>query len=160
MRNLITKTGWERFFNWQSDLDWTWGPFLTLRPNREKPIRPWVWLRLFLIFTGLGLLLIGAAASVFLVLLKAVAAPHSTVSPVLRDTLTTLQEVLLDATTQAVLFGLLLSLPLLFTTFCFPYHWAWNRRAERLCRLPRPPGDIPNVWPPAPSEKLGENNSL
>ena len=48
----------ENFFNWQSDMDWTWGPFLMLRPPRDIPMRPWVWVRLFSALSLIGCLLI------------------------------------------------------------------------------------------------------
>ena len=142
---------WERFFNAQSDQDWTWGPFVSLRPARDLPIRPWVWMRLFLIFTALGLGLLGLV-SLAVVLVPRLVPRHKPLPPPLRETLATLQVIAADPSTWLMLLGLLLALPPLFFLFCLPYHWAWNRRAARLAvdEGSRESCEGAGVWPPAP----------
>ena len=138
---------WERFFNAQSDQDWTWGPFVSLRPPCARPMEVWVWLRLFLIFTALGLSLLG------LLSLVVVLAPHLVPRhQPLPETLATLHMMAADPGTRLVLIGLLLALPPLFFLFCLPYHWAWNRRAARLAadESSKEPSEAAGVWPPAP----------
>lgn len=125
---------WEQFFNWQSDMDWAWGPLLPLRPPRDTPIRPWVWVRLFLAFTLLGVILLGLVTLVCLLLPTLAATRHKPLPPFVLETITTLESMVTDPTTLALLIGLLFSLPVLFFTFCLPYHWAWNQRAARLKR--------------------------
>lgn len=151
MQSLVNSVMWERFFNWQSDQDWTWGPFVSLRPVQNEPLRPWVWLRLFLIFTGLGLTLTGTLAIVYFILSKAIFNQQLHVSPFVSDTLATVQAMLLDPTTQTAFVSLFLSLPLLFALFCLPYHWAWNRRANRLAGQMLPQMNDHCVWPPSPT---------
>lgn len=144
---------WERFFNWQSDMDWAWGPLLPLRPPRETTLRPWVWVRLFLAFTVLGLLLVALVVFLCALLTRLAAAEHRSLPPLVSETLSTLQAMGADPGTRVLLLGLALSLPLLFFTFCLPYHWAWNRRAARLreqkAREPEPAEARADVWPPA-----------
>ncbi len=151
MQSLVNSVMWERFFNWQGDQDWTWGPFVSLRPVQNEPLRPWVWLRLFLIFTGLGLTLTGTLAIVYFILSKAIFNQQLHVSPFVSDTLATVQAMLLDPTTQTAFVSLFLSLPLLFALFCLPYHWAWNRRANRLAGQMLPQMNDHCVWPPSPT---------
>ncbi len=145
----------ERFFNWQSDMDWAWGPLLPLRPPRATAMQPWVWVRLFLAFTALGLL--GLALVVFLCVMlpRFAASEHHRLPPPVSETLSTLQAMGADPGTRALLFGLSLSLPLLFFTFCLPYHWAWNRRAARLREQGETGHDEEQqgagVWPPPPA---------
>ena len=155
MQSLINRGVCERFLNWQSDQDWTWGPFVSLRPVQSEPIRPWVWLRLFLIFTVLGMTLVGTLAIACFILSKAISKKQLPFSPFVSDTLATVQGMLVDPTTQTVIAGLFFSLPLVFATFCLPYHWAWNRRAGR--QTGQKPAAISdqNVWPPAPKNKPG-----
>ncbi len=145
---------WELFFNWQSDQDWTWGPFLALRPARDAPIRPWVWARLFLALslagglglTGLGLICVWGP--------RLAARQHWDVPPVVTETLATLAAMGVDPATQALLLGIGLSLPLVFALACLPFHVAWNRRAARLARVPVADAETTettdDVWPPAP----------
>jgi len=151
MQSLVNSVMWERFFNWQSDQDWSWGPFVSLRPVQSEPLRPWVWLRLFLIFTGLGITLTGTLAIVYFILSNAIFKQHLHVSPFVSDTLATVQGMLLDPTTQTVVVSLFLSLPLLFALFCLPYHWAWNRRASRVAGQMLPQMNDRGVWPPSPT---------
>ena len=151
MQSLATSLMWERFFNWQSDQDWTWGPFVSLRPVQSEPIRPWVWLRLFLIFTGLGMTLLGTLAIAGFILTKAISKKQLAFSPFVSDTLATVQGMLVDTTAQTVIAVLFLSLPLLFAAFCLPYHWAWNRRASRLAEEKLTTPNALPVWPPAPT---------
>ena len=151
MQSLVNSVMWERFFNWQSDQDWSWGPFVSLRPVQSEPLRPWVWLRLYLIFTGLGLTLIGTLAIVYFILSKAIFKHQLHVSPFVSDTLATVQGMLIDPTTQTAFVSLFLSLPLLFALFCLPYHWAWNRRASRVAGQMLPQMNDHCEWPPAPT---------
>lgn len=154
MQSLVNSVMWERFFNWQSDQDWTWGPFVSMRPVQSEQIRPWVWLRLFLIFTGLGMTLIGTLVSIYFIVSRAISKHQLPASPVVSDTLATVQGMLLDPTTQIAVASLFLSLPLLFALFCLPYHWAWNRRAGRqVGQKPSALHDL-SVWPPAPNNKF------
>jgi hypothetical protein len=146
---------WERFFNWQSDMDWAWGPLLPLRPPRDTAIRPWVWVRLFLAFTIFGLLLLALGVFLCVMLPQLAAAQHRPLPPLVSETLSTLQAMGADPGTRALFLGLLLSLPLLFFTFCLPYHWAWNRRAARFQTgedVTEPVTAREGVWPPAPKE--------
>ena len=143
----------ERFFNWQSDQGWTWGPLVSLRPSRDAFMRPWIWVRLFLIFTVIGIATIGAVGVVCLAIPVIASAEHRPAPPWLIETLTTLQAMLSDHATEAKLACLFLCLPLLFFAFCLPYHWAWNRRAERLSQTDdtsQVSSDI-TVWPPPPT---------
>ena len=147
---------WECFFNWQSDMDWAWGPFLPLRPPRQTVLRPWVWMRLFLVFTALGLLLVALVGFLCLMLPRLASASHHPLPPLASETLSTLQAMGADPGTRVLLLGLALSLPLLFFTFCLPYHWAWNSRARRLREEVGQEAERvgaeaqAGVWPPAP----------
>ena len=145
----------EHFFNWQSDMDWVWGPFLPLRPPRATAMRPWVWVRLFLVFSALGLLLLALVISLCVMLPRLAAAGHHPLPPLASETLSTLQAMGADPGTRVLLIGLALSLPLLFFTFCLPYHWAWNRRAARLREQgetgPAAAEARAGVWPPPPA---------
>ena len=144
----------ERFFNWQTDMDWAWGPFLGLRPPRDRPLQPWVWTRLFVAFTLLGLLLLALAALSVVLLPKLAAAQHWAVPPGVVETRATLLTMAAERGFQWTMAGLLLSLPGLFFLACLPFHAAWNRRAARLAALPA--AETPtahsegDVWPPAP----------
>jgi len=142
----------ERFFNWQSDMDWAWGPLLPLRPPRAAEMRPWVWMRLFLAFTALGLIGLALVVLLCVLLPRLTAANHSALPPLVSETLSTLQAMVADPGTRVLLAGLVLSLPLLFFTFCLPYHWAWNRRAARLREqgetAPEVSAARAGVWPP------------
>jgi hypothetical protein len=145
----------EQFFNWQSDMDWAWGPLLPLRPPSYEPIRPWVWIRLFIALTVPGLLLLALLAFLGVTLPRWAVTYHHTLPAALSETLSTLHTMATDPATRLLLIGLLLSLPPLFFLFCLPYHWAWNCRAARLSQEPRatktksaPAG----VWPPPPKE--------
>lgn len=146
---------WERFFNWQSDMDWTWGPLLPLRPPRETVMRPWVWTRLFLAFTVLGLLLLALVALLCVLLPRLAATERRSLPPLVSETLSTLLAMGADPGARLLLLGLALSLPPMFFTFCLPYHWAWNRRAARLReqgeRAPEVVKARADVWPPPPA---------
>jgi len=141
---------WEAFFNRQGDADWTWGPFVSLRPPRDTPIRPWMWTRLFVIFSALGLPAVALPALLCVLLPRWAVANHRPLPPPLAETITTSKAMAADPQTQVLLLGLLLSLPVLFFLFCLPYHWAWNRRAARLRANPpaTAPCDPPDQWPP------------
>ena len=150
---------WERFFNWQSDQDWTWGPFLPLRPARDTPIRPWVWARLFLALSLAGLLGLTLLGVVSIWEPRLAARQHWTMPPGVGETLGTLKAMGNDPATQALLIGLGLSLPLVFALACLPFHVAWNRRAARLARMPAADTKTvggttsEDVWPPAPNTR-------
>ncbi len=145
---------WERFFNWQSDWDWAWGPFLPLRPSPMVPMRPWVWIRLFLAFSLLGLLLLAFLGVLGMMLTRWVLSQHRLLPASVSETLTILHAMGADPRTRLLLICLALSLPPLFFLFCLPYHWAWNRRAAR---LQEETGDqereevetAAGVWPPS-----------
>ena len=145
----------EHFFNWQSDTDWTWGPFLPLRPPRDVPMRPWVWVRLFAALSLVGSLLIGFGGVVCVLLPRIAARQQWAVPPPLAETLATLTAMGADPSLQWSLIGLGLSLPLLFFAACLPFHVAWNRRAARRASLPKTPApEAPSdVWPPAPHKR-------
>ena len=143
---------WERFFNWQSDMDWTWGPFLSLRPARDQPMRPWVWVRLFTALSLAGLAFVGLVGGLCVFGPRIAARQHWGVPPALAETLATLRAMGNDPASQALLLGIVFCLPLLFFAFCLPFHLAWNRRAARLTLLEPPKLDTPaDVWPPAPN---------
>ncbi len=144
---------WERFFNWQSDLDWAWGPFLPLRPPPYKPIQPWVWVRLFLVCTVLGLLLLALCVLLCVLLPRFASLQHWSLPLFITETLATLRAMIADPGTRLLLIGVGLSLPPFFFAFCLPYHWAWNRRAARLQNegVPEMVSAQADVWPPAPS---------
>ncbi len=147
-----SKAVWERFLNWQSDSDWTWGPLVFLRPPQDQPIRPWVWVRLFVIFTTLGLLLVSLLIFVCAMLPKLAASEHWPLPAPVADILATLRAMGNDPQARTLFFGLPFALPFLFFTFCLPYHWAWNRRASRLQKtLVSTAADAEGVWPPAPN---------
>ena len=147
---------WERFFNWQSDQDWTWGPFVSLRPSRNVALRPWVWVRLFLIFTLIGIATLGAIGLLCLAI-PFIATVERRRSPTwFTGSSTIIVGILSDHGAQNALIGLFFSPPLLFFAFCLPYHWAWNRRAERLSQADdasQVSSDI-NVWPPPPTRQF------
>ena len=151
----ITADRLEHFFNWQSDMDWTWGPFLPLRPPRDVPMRPWVWVRLFAALTLIGCLLIALGGVVCVLGPRLAARQHWNVPPMLTETLATLTAMGTDADLRLLLIGLALCLPLLFFAFCFPFHAAWNRRAAWLSAQAPPPetqAAQTDVWPPAPNK--------
>lgn len=141
---------WERFFNWQSDMDWTWGPFLSLRPPRNQAIRPWVWVQLFFILSVFGAVFVGLFALLIWQLPIIAATGHRPLPQSILETVSTLRGMYGDPGTEAVLIGLIFILPPLFFLFCLPYHKAWNRRSARLEKSEMPAGTAPGVWPPAP----------
>jgi len=149
---------WERFFNWQSDMDWTWGPFLALRPARDVPMRPWVWARLFAALSLAGALLVVLVGVVCVLGPKVAVQQHWVVPTGAAETLATLSAMTSDTGFRLAAAGIVLSLPLLFFGFCLPFHLAWNRRALRLVRGPHPANEEaasfptpPESWPPAPN---------
>lgn len=153
----------EVFFNWQTDMDWAWGPFLPLRPPRDSPMTPWVWVRLFAVFTLLGGLLSGAAGVGCVFGPRLAAQQHWSVPPPVLETLTTLAAMGADPSFRRLLLGLALCLPPLFFFACLPFHVAWNRRAARLsspalsaqAAEKEGPEDTKGqaaIWPPAPRQ--------
>ena len=148
---MIWAVIWEQFFNWQSDLDWAWGPLLPLRPPPDTAIRPWVWVRLFLLCTVLGVLLLALGVLVCVLLPRFAYLQHWSLPPPVTETLATLRVMATHPGTRLLLIGLGLSLPPLFFAFCLPYHWAWNRRAARLQNesVPEMISAQAHVWPPA-----------
>ena len=147
---------WERFFNWQSDMDWTWGPFLSLRPARTQPMQPWVWVRLFTALSLAGSLLVVLAGVICVLGPRIAAGQHWSLSPAAHETLGTLAAMGADPASRVLLIGMIFSLPLLFFAFCLPFHLAWNRRATRLAAAApalEPEQGEPGrteSWPPAP----------
>ena len=145
------RSGLEGFFNRQSDWDWTWGPLRHLRPPRQESMRPWLWVRLFLAMTLLGLLSLALLVAADVYGIRWLTTRHVPPPPALAEAQTTLAAMAADRSTQALLIGLLFCLPPLFFTFCLPYHWAWNCRAARL-RQEKPDVEekrlLPGVWPP------------
>ena len=151
---------WERFFNWQSDMDWTWGPFLPLRPARDTPMPPWVWVRLFLALSGAGMLLIGLGGLMCVFGPRLAVQQHWAVPPGVAETLRTMAAMTADNGVRLAATEIVLCLPLLFFGFCLPFHLAWNRRAARLAQGLPPaaqdaasedaPEETLETWPPAP----------
>lgn len=143
----------ERFFNWQMDMDWSWGPLLYLRPPRNVRLTLVFWLKL-LGSTLLFAVVSGAVLGSLLIYYDYAAARH-------HDT-KILPVVVTENWINSVPLGdvlepcfLILAVALLWL---FPTHWAWNRRADRLNRglsQPLPTlADVSGIWPPPPAEDL------
>ncbi len=152
---------WERFFNWQSDMDWTWGPFLPLRPARDVPMQPWIWVRLFVALSGVGALLVILGGAACVLGPKVAARQHWGVPAGAAETLATLSAMTANTGFRLAVIGIILSLPLLFFGFCLPFHLAWNRRAARLSQGSHPAAQEaaseeppPKIWPPAPTKRF------
>ena len=145
---------WERFFNWQSDTDWTWGPFLALRPARDVPMQPWVWVRLFIALSLAGALFVVMVGVVCVSGPKIAARQHWILPQPVTETLGTLAAMGSDPSSCLLAAGVTLCLPPLFFAACFPFHVAWNRRAARLSSATPAQRQEPakEVWPPAPRE--------
>lgn len=144
---------WGRFFNWQSDMDWTWGPFLPLRPARTEAIQPWVWARLFAALSGVGAALVVLAGIVCVWGPKMAARQHWRLPPGIAETLGTLAAMGSDPSSLGLLVGTVLCLPLLFFAFCLPFHLAWNKRAGRLSAAgPMQEEAASDTWPPSPRQ--------
>ena len=142
---------WERFFNWQSDMDWTWGPFLPLRPARNQQLQPWVWGRLFIALSGVGALLVVLAGGVCVWGPKLAVRQRWSLPPGVTETLGTVAAMGSDPSAMSLFIGIVLCLPLLFFAFCLPFHLAWNRRAVRLSAAePAQQEAASESWPPAP----------
>jgi len=139
----------ERFFNWQMDMDWSWGPLLTLRPPRNVRMTLLLWLKLL----GVCILFaapLGAALSALQLYYDHTTTQHyeTRIAPVVAT------ETWLNKTPPGTVeFYGFLAVVFVFL-YCFPTHWAWNRRADRLNReasLPQPALAIDaGVWPPPP----------
>ena len=142
---------WERFFNWQSDMDWFWGPLVRLRPARSEQIRPWVWVRLFVAMTLLGVLFLGLLVAADVFVMRWARSRHVPLPPTVTEAQATLAAMASDRDTQVLLLGMLVGLPPLFLALCLPYHWAWNRRATRVTKDKEEEEEVevePDVWPP------------
>ncbi len=146
---------WEWFFNWQSDMDWTWGPFLPLRPARTQAIQPWVWVRLFLALSGAGAVLVVLVGGICVWGPKMAARQHWRLPPGVTETLGTLAVMGSDPSLVGLLLGIVLCLPLLFFAFCLPFHLAWNKRAVWLSAAAGAAREevASDTWPPAPRQK-------
>ena len=142
----------ERFFNWQMDMDWSWGPLLPLRPARNVRMTSLFWAKLFSVCILLSVL-VGAPLGVLLGYYDYTSAQHHAkkIAPVVA------------AETWAggippgtVLFCCSAAIAFAFL-YCFPTHWAWNRRTDRLNReasllQPQLFSVIDaSVWPPPPA---------
>lgn len=135
----------ERFLNWQSDMDWSWGLFLKWRPSHKarfnRRINVWT-LCLCSCLVPVIIFLIAFVPILLLdsILRKSVALPVFDIAGKIIDIM--LEPVLW----HVIFFGSLLPLTLL------PYIWAWNRRADRLSQLPpeETPPPVEGVWPPPP----------
>ncbi len=138
----------EHFFNWQSDMDWAWGPLLYLRPPRNVRMTLRFWLTLF----GLTIVFTAPIGAIFGALLvyydyTTTQRHEKKIQPVV------VTENWLNSTLpKAALFvcGIILAAALMML---FLTHWAWNRRADRLNRetpLPLAAAETPGVWPPPP----------
>ncbi len=141
----------ERFFNWQTDSDWWWGPFVFLRPPQNVRVTVRLWLKMF----GLTLLFtvpVGAALGILLVYYDYTTAQHheAKIPPVAATEtwINTIPPVTVLTFCFSLLAAVLLSL--------FPTQWAWNRRADRLNREASHPQqliavEVQGVWPPPPT---------
>ena len=139
----------ERFFNWQSDGDWFWGPLLHLRPPRNVRMTRRFWLKMIGIVAFYAVPGEAVLVSLLAYYDYATAQHHDTKIPpvaVAENWITT-------ASPQAVLSSsaLLIAFCILW---CVCQHWAWNRRADRLNREPILLEPVvtnsPGVWPPPP----------
>jgi hypothetical protein len=140
----------ERFFNWQSDMDWYWGPLLYLRPSRNVRMTLRFWLKLF----GLTILFmapIGAVLGTLLAYYDYTTAQHHEAksAPIVAT-----ENWVSSTSYRDVLFPCYFVLAIAFL-WLFLTHRAWNRRADRLNREPRLPqpvaAAVPGVWPPPPT---------
>ena len=142
----------ERFFNWQTDADWWWGPLVFLRPPRNVRLTVMLWLKMI----GFALLFaapIEAMVAAIWIYYDYTAAQHheKRIVPIVATenwAKQTTPEVILLSCTSLTVFGILAT---------FSAHWAWNRRADRLNREPAVPQPVfvnaPGVWPPPPNTK-------
>jgi len=141
----------ENFFNWQSDMDWAWGPLLFLRPPRTMRMTLAFWLKLF----GLTVVVsapFSVALGFWLIWYDYNTARHHTpkAAPVAAT------EAWAIATTPTTMLCYVLGWVAFVILWCLPTHWAWNRRADRLNREAGLPQALlvalPGVWPPPPAQ--------
>lgn len=128
----------ERFFNWQSDIDWTWGPLLRWRSARSKVMEAqfyWrsiyliMWIVLVYVLLHVVMTLPSLLVGNFHPMLRAFSKSWNDVPSWFVPSLT------------------------LYVLSVLPYVWAWNRRADRLAKLlpEEPAAPIEGIWPPPPS---------
>ena len=139
----------ERFFDWQSDMDWWWGPLLYLRPPKNVRLTLGFWLKLFGITILFSAPIGGALGALLAYYDSAVARHHDTKIP---PVVAVEHWINGTAPTTVLSYGAF-AIAIGFAG-CFCQHWAWNRRADRLNReaaLPPPAAvAVPGVWPPPP----------
>lgn len=141
------KDAFERFFNWQSDADWTWGPLLSWRPAPSVRLdKRFCWKVLG--FTAL-------AVPILLFLLRTAPALPGLLAGTFHLSWAAVFAVIRDN-----VFLLFLPVMGLMILMSVPYLWAWNRRADRLSQLPPEQPDASpadaneGVWPPPPTAPL------
>lgn len=146
----------ERFFNWQSDSDWFWGPLLYLRPARHVRMTFLFWLKMIGII-ALFAVPIGAILGSLLVYYDYTTVAHHDlkIPPVIVTENWINQgspQVVLSNCAWLIAFGI---------SGCFCQHWAWNRRADRLNReaalMPPTAVEVASVWPPPPAVPVDGN---
>ncbi len=140
----------ENFFNWQSDMDWAWGPLLFLRPPRTMRMTRAFWLKLF----GLTVVFsapFSVALAFWMLWYDYDTARHH--APKAAPVAAT--EAWVIATSPTIMLCYMLGWIAYVTVLCALLHWAWNRRADRLnheATLPKAaPVALPGVWPPPPT---------
>lgn len=139
----------ETFFNWQTDMDWSWGPLLFLRPPRTVRMTFAFWLKLF----GMTVVVaapFSVALAFWLLWYDYDTARHHTqkAAPI------AVTEGWMNATAPTTVLCYVIGAIAFVILWCVPTQWAWNRRADRLNReaiLPLVSAAIPGVWPPPPT---------
>ncbi len=143
----------ERFINRLSDMDWTWGPLLFLRPAQTERMTWRFWLKMLKVF-GFAVLLaapLGGILGGMLACYDYMAAKHheAKIAPV------AVTEQWMNTAAPGIFFSVCGWFFGIGIAGCVAQHWGWNRRADRLSRefVPPPPvpADVPGVWPPAPT---------
>lgn len=139
----------ERFFNWQSDMDWAWGPFLPLRPPRNVRLTLMFWLKLFGIIS-LFIVPLAEVLGTILAYYNYTSAQRHEV----RITPVVVTEHWVNSTAPGILLFPCFWIMLFSFLSLFASHWAWNRRADRLNRELSPMlaaiSIVSGVWPPPP----------
>jgi len=138
----------ERFFNWQSDKDDSWGPFLYLRPPKTARMTQRLWIMMFS-FIFLFTIPLGAILGSLLIYYDYAATQHhdTKIPPVV------VTENWMNGTSPATVLSYGALAIAIALAGCFCQHWAWNRRADRLNREPSLPlaAVASGVWPPPPT---------